>query len=293
MKITGLTIIRNAIINDYPIVEAINSILPVVDEMIVSIGRSEDETVQLIEGIASPKIKIVFSDWDMSLRKDGKVLAVETNKAMQHVSANTDWIFYIQADEVVDEKYHPAIIAATKKYALNKKVEGLLFKYLHFYGTYDYVGDSRKWYNCETRIIRNDKKITSFRDAQGFRKDEIKINVVPIDAFVYHYGWVKSPQQMKAKQKNVCRYWAEDGEALNAFLAAPDFFDFNEFDSIKKFTGTHPTVMQQRISNQNWKIELDTRKKKLSFKDRLLYRFEKLTGKRIFAFKNHRIISGN
>jgi len=35
MKISGFTIIRNAVMNDYPVLEAIQSILPVVDEMVV------------------------------------------------------------------------------------------------------------------------------------------------------------------------------------------------------------------------------------------------------------------
>src|SRR5674476_493315 len=116
MKITGVTIIRNAVKNDYPIVEAINSILPMVDEMIVSIDRGEDDTEQLIKGIVSDKIRIVYSNWDMGLREGGKVYAVETDKAIAHVSADTDWIFYIQADEVIHEKYHAAIIEAAKKY---------------------------------------------------------------------------------------------------------------------------------------------------------------------------------
>ncbi|MBI1780261.1 MAG: glycosyltransferase family 2 protein, partial [Sphingobacteriales bacterium] len=146
MKISGFTIIKNAVINDYPIVEAIQSILPVVDEMVVSIGDSEDSTEQLIQSINSPKIKIVHSVWDPSLRKGGKILAVETDKAFQHISPAADWAFYIQGDEVLPEQYHAAVRAAAEKYKDDKRVDGLLFKYLHFYGSYDYVGDSRKWY---------------------------------------------------------------------------------------------------------------------------------------------------
>lgn len=290
MKITGVTIIRNALKNDYPIVEAINSILPIVDEMIVTVDRGEDNTEELIKSIPSPKIKIVFSDWDMNLRQGGKVLAVETDKVLRLVSADTDWIFYIQADEAVHEKYHRPILDAAKKYKDDIAVEGLLFKYLHFFGTYDYIGDSRKWYRHETRIIRNNKNITAYRDAQGFRKGKVKLDVALIDAYIYHYGWVKSPEQMKAKQKNVSRFWIEDNEALTGYLASEDFFDFNEFDSLEKFTGTHPAVMQQRINKQNWKLNLDISKKKFVLKDRLLYWFEKRTGKRLFSFTNHRII---
>ncbi|MES1222992.1 MAG: glycosyltransferase family 2 protein, partial [Bacteroidota bacterium] len=165
MKITGFTIIRNAIINDYPVVEAIRSILPVVDEMIVSIGQSEDDTEGLIKSIDTNKIRIVHSFWNTSLHKGGEVLAIETNKAMQAISPEADWLFYIQGDEVVHEQYHNAILEAASRYKDDTRVEGLLFKYLHFYGTYNYVGDSRQWYNREVRIIRNNRGITSYKDA--------------------------------------------------------------------------------------------------------------------------------
>ena len=172
MKTAGFTIIRNAVMNDYPIKEAILSILPLVDEMIVLIGNSDDDTEALIRSIPSTKIKIHHSTWDPSHFTGGKILAVETDKALRLIAPEFDWAFYIQADEVIHEKYHPAIREALLKFKEDKKVEGLLFRYLHFYGTYDYVGDSRKWYNKEIRIIRNNKKISSFRDAQGFRINE-------------------------------------------------------------------------------------------------------------------------
>lgn len=225
MKISGFTIIRNAILNDYPIVEAIRSVLPMVDEMVVLVGKSDDDTEGLIRNIADPKIKIYHSEWDMRLRSGGKVLAVETNKAFQLIDPSSTWAFYIQADEVIHEKYQPAIMEACKKYASDTRVEGLLFQYLHFYGTYDYVGDSRKWYDHEVRIIRNDKKITAYKDAQGFRVGDRKLWVKPIDACVYHYGWVKSPEQMMRKQKNVSQYWHDDN-SLQKVLASPDSWDF-------------------------------------------------------------------
>jgi len=218
------------------------------------------------------------------------VLAIETDKAFQHISPDADWAFYIQADEVVHEKYHPVILEAAKKYKDQKEVEGLLFRYTHFYGTYNYVGDSRRWYNREIRIIRNDKNIHSYKDAQGFRKDGRKLFVKLIDAHIYHYGWVKSPKQMHQKAKNIGKFWRTD-EEWEQFLTASDFWDFNnEYDSLVKFTGTHPAVMQERIKNQNWKIELDISKKRFSFKERLLYFIEKLTGKRLFDYKNYKIL---
>lgn len=290
MKITGFTIIRNAVVNDYPVVESISSILPVVDEMIVLVGDSQDETENLIRSINSTKIIIHRSVWDPSLTEGGAVLAAETDKAFHLISPDTDWAFYIQADEVVHEKYHDAIRKAAAQYKDDKRVDGLLFKYLHFYGTYDYVGDSRRWYNREVRIIRNDKTITSYKDAQGFRRNGKPINVKLIPAYVYHYGWVKNPRKMQEKRRNMIDLW-QNKTGENQEIVKADMFDFSEdIDSVEKFDSTHPTVMQKRIAEQNWTVKLDLDKKKFSLKDRLLYWYEKKTGIRLFDFKNYRII---
>lgn len=289
MKIAGFTIIKNAVVNDYPIVEAIASILPVVDEMIVSIGDSSDETVQLIRNIPSDKIKIVHSTWDPNVRKGGEILAIETDKAFQQIGAGFDWAFYIQGDEVVHEKYHAAIRQAAEQYKDDKRVEGLLFNYLHFYGTYDYIGDSRRWYNKEIRIIRNDKSIRSYKDAQGFRKHGEKLQVKLIDPYIYHYGWVKNPHTMLQKKKNIIQFWSEQQTEAEE-LAAQEIFDYSDYDSLQKFTGTHPAVMLPRIATRNWQVNLDVSKKKFSFKGRILYWFEKKTGIRLFDFRNYKMI---
>jgi hypothetical protein len=218
------------------------------------------------------------------------VLAAETDKAFHLISPDSDWAFYIQADEVVHEQYHEAIRKAAAQYKDDKRVDGLLFNYLHFYGTYDFIGDSRRWYHREVRIIRNDKTISAFQDAQGFRRNGKLINVKPIPASVYHYGWVKNPKKMQEKRRNMIDLW-QNKTGENREILDVDVFDFNEdIDSLERFSGTHPNVMQQRIANQNWTVELDLSKKKFSLKDRLLYWFEKKTGIRLFDFKNYRII---
>jgi glycosyltransferase involved in cell wall biosynthesis len=291
MFVSGFTFVRNAIKFDYPIVEAITSILPVCDEVIVAVGNSDDDTLGLIKSIDSPKIKIIETVWDDSLREGGKVLAVETNKALAAVSPDADWCFYIQGDEVVHEQYLPAIRKAMQDNLDDSKVEGLLFKYLHFYGSYQYVADSQKWYRQEIRIIRNKQKITSYRDAQGFRKeDDKKLNVKWIEAYMYHYGWVKSPEIQKEKLKNSIDFWAKSEVANSVKKHLEENFDYSEIDSLTTFSGTHPAVMQARLERVNWQFDFDIQEKKLSFKNRVRVFVEKLTGWRIGEYKNFRVV---
>ncbi|MFN3316023.1 MAG: glycosyltransferase family 2 protein, partial [Raineya sp.] len=163
MKVSGFTFIRNALTYDYPIVEAIQSILPICDEVVVAVGKSEDDTRNLIESMCPEKVKIIDTIWDDSLREGGKVLAIETNKAFQAISPDTDWAFYIQGDEILHEKYLKTVEKAMQEYLNNPKIDGLLFHYLHFYGSYDYVATSLNWYNKEIRVIRNNKNIYSYK----------------------------------------------------------------------------------------------------------------------------------
>lgn len=289
MKVTGFTFIRNAIKFDYPIVEAITSILPICDEFVVALGNSDDDTRTLIESINSTKIKIIDTIWDDTLREGGRVLAVETDKAFDAISTDTDWCFYIQGDECLHEKYLPIIKNAMQENLNDKNVEGLLFNYSHFYGSYDYIGTSKRWYRKEIRVIRNIKNIRSYKDAQGFRIDGRKLNVKQIDASVYHYGWVKHPSKQQDKQKNFNKLWHDDQWMKNNI---PDVneFDYSQVDGLKLFNGTHPAVMKNRINAVNWKFSFDPTKMKVPFNYRVANIIESLTGYRIGEYKNYKII---
>ncbi|MDD4829109.1 MAG: hypothetical protein PHE13_01250 [Bacteroidales bacterium] len=288
MKVVGFSFIRNAIKFDYPIVEAIKSILPICDEFIIAVGKSEDNTKELILSINSEKIKIIDTIWDENLRQGGRVLADETDKAFNQISG-ADWAFYIQGDEVIHEKYLRIIKDSMEKWKDDKSVEGLLFNYTHFYGSYDYVGDSRRWYRKEIRILKPSKEISSYQDAQGFRINDRKLRVKPIDAWVYHYGWVKSPFNQQEKIKYFNSLW-HDEDWIRRNIAPTDKFDYSSIDSLKFFNGTHPEVMQERVKRINWKFDFDPTIKNFGQKAKILHKIEDLTGWRIGEYKNYKII---
>lgn len=270
MKVTGFSFIRNGIKLDYPIVEAIQSILPICDDFVVSVGNSDDDTFTLIKSIDPQKIRVIETIWDDSLRENGAVLAVETNKAFQAITKDSDWAFYIQGDEVIHEKYLPVIQEAMLNYKDDNRVEGLLFNYQHFYGSYDYLGASNSWYKEEIRVIRNDKTIYSFKDAQGFRKgDNEKLKVIAIPAYVNHYGWVKDPRAMQQKQESFHKLWHDD-EWMEKNVAKAEAFEYEKHVSqLTRFKDSHPKVMEERLKRVNWKFDFDISMSKRSTKDRL------------------------
>ena len=289
MKVSGFTFVRNAIKYNYPLVESIRSILPLCDEFIVAVGNSDDDTRNLVLSIGDPRIKIIDTIWDDSLRQGGRVLAQETDKAFDAISPDSTWAFYIQADEVVHEKFLPEIRAAMQKHAGDLKVEGLVFNYLHFWGSYNYVGDSRQWYRREVRIIRNDRQIRSYLDAQGFRKNGKKLRVAKVDASIYHYGWVKPPQLQQAKQQSFHRYWHSDSW-IEKKIPRTDEYDYGRMDFLVPFSGSHPMVMQNRIMAQDWEFKPVKIKYRSSFKALFLRFIEKHTGWRVGEYRNYKIV---
>ncbi len=270
MHVTGFTFIKNALLYDYPIVEAITSIIDLCDDFVVAVGDSEDQTLELIKGIHPKKIKIIHTTWNKELKTGGKVLADETNKALKAVSEKADWCFYIQGDELVHERFHPNIKNAMLRHLNDSKIDGLLFDYTHFYGSYDYVGTSSRWYKNEVRIIKNNRGVYSFGDAQGFRKTgNQKLKVAKANAQIYHYGWVKDPKAMQQKQENFHLLWHDQKWLDQNIEKGPVFHYEKHIASLDEFKESHPKVMQKRIAEKNWTFDYDIRFNRTSFKDRV------------------------
>jgi hypothetical protein len=272
------------------VVQAILSVLPVCDEFVIAVGDCTDNTLELIEGIGSPKIKIIHTIWDESIREGGRTFAQETDKAYAAISKDTDWAFYIQGDECVHEKYLPVIKKAMEENLNNENIEGLLFKYLHFYGSYDFIASSRRWYRNEVRILKFHPQIRSYRDAQGFRKNGRKIKVKPMDAYIYHYGWVQPPAGLGNKVRNFNKFYHEDSW-IQEHLPENVEFDYGNADRLIRFQDNHPQVMQKRIEVGNWTFKVDPTilKKKMSLRRRILQKIEDLWQWRIGEYKNYKI----
>ena len=121
MKISAFTYVRNGKTFGYPFIESIKSLMPIVDEYIVVIGDSTDGTREAVEKIGDDKIKIVDTIWDDNLRKGGKVFAQQANIGLDNTSVDSDWLFHLQADEVIHEKDFPVILKSLEENLSNKK----------------------------------------------------------------------------------------------------------------------------------------------------------------------------
>ncbi len=291
MKISGFSMVKNAESLFFPIKEAIESILPIVDEFVLALGDNlpEDKTEEIIASITSPKLKVVRTVWDLNKYPNGTENAHQTDIAKSYCSG--DWLFYVQADEVIHEKYHQEILKQCSTYLDDKQVEAFLFKYKHFWGDFDHYHYAHNWYKHEIRIIRNTPEIHSWESAQSFRripdfnevdyrqqKGTYKLKVILLEAYVYHYGWVRPPHLMQKKKKALDTIHKGAKRVDDLYKDQADEFNYGPLGKLSKFEGSHPKVMQEWIKKLDWKDQLNY-SKEIKNKERPQHKHEKLKTK--------------
>ena len=312
MKISGFSFVRNGDKLYYPIEESIRSILPLCHEFIIAVGKGDkdDHTREKIVAIGEPKIKIIDTVWEEKYFKKGILNALQTDIAKARCSG--DWLFYLQADELVHEKFLPVIEKRCQQLLNRKQVEGLLFGYKHFWGDYDHYQNGHGWYPHEIRIVRNHEDIHSWQSAQSFRRFDYyenprqeagthKLKVTRVDAEIYHYGWVRPPHLMQNKKQALDSvHWGRK-KAEAHYAKAPKTFDYGPLNLLAAFEGSHPKVMKKRMARMDWQDKLQysgqsnvSRKahKHERPKYRILSWLEKTfnSGRQIGGFKNYLLL---
>lgn len=284
--ISGFTLVRNAIKLDFPVEASIRSILPICDEVVVNVGRSEDDTLELVRSIADPKIRIIETEWDMTRRNT--VLGHETQRAMR--ACRHPWGVYIQADEVLHERGAAELAEAIRRHDEDPRVEGLLVRYLHFYGGFDTIATHRRWYRREVRAVRLDPAldIRPYQGAQGFRvgPEHRRIRARLTGASMYHYGWARPAQALREKR--------ELGKTMYPWRDASEERPLLEWiPGMRAFDDTHPAVAREWIEARRHDPD------RLVAPPRFRWRFlryylsgaiERLTGVRVFEFRNYEMV---
>src|SRR5438128_621770 len=128
---------------------------------------------------------------------------------------------------------------------------------------YDYPVVESYWstnpwfYHKAVRIIRNNGEVESCGDAVGFHfkatgqylQSGPRQWLAPSSGRVFHYGWVKDPKTMLAKKQEMTTVYHGDAPPPSeAKLYTKDTFEFEDYDILKEFSGTHPAVMRARIA---------------------------------------------
>lgn len=289
MTISGFSFIRNGNRLAFPFTESLRSLLPLCDEVVVAVGDSDDGTRESVESLGAQHLRIIDTVWDEQVRTDGLILSQQTNVAL--AACKGDWCIYLQGDEVLHEEDYSLLRKAINNAAQDERVEALLFRWKHFYGSYQYTGVGRQWYRREIRAFRNSGTVLSWGDAQGFRTKNPdgsirKLRACQTEARIFHYGWVRHPRVQSAKQLSFNRLYHDDLWVQQNVPSAEEF-EYGCYETAQ-YNGTHPAIMQQRIErDREWTSRYDaSRAKPRPLLVSVLDSIEKLTGLRIGEYKN-------
>ena len=274
MKVSAFTFIKNGQLLGYPFIQSIKSVLPIVDEFIINVGLGEDSTLDEITNIHDPKIRIIQSHWNDNMKDRGFVYGQQ--KMVAQYNCTGDWAFYIEGDEIYHENDLDKIYMSMKESLSNPDIEALIFDFYHFYGNGNSYLDSPGWYRTEARIIKNSLRTYAPDGLFWVVLDSNKNGRYPrakhTGARCYHYGWVRSENQMNLKSEKVQKYWGGSAKKI----------DYSKMDQsiIKKFQGTHPKIIQDWLPNDVELFQVDpsyklTKKQK---KHRIMIFFEKMFG---------------
>ena len=285
MKVSGFTFLRNGQMLGYPFVESIKSILPIVDEFVVALGPCEDETQKMLEAIGDQKIRILHTQWNEVMQDRGYVYGQQ--KMIAQFNCTGDWAFYLEADEVVHEDDLPKIVEAMERYKNDERVEALLFDYLHFYGNKNSYLDSPGWYRRAPRIIKNSLRSYAPDGLFWLILEKNKKGRYPhaalTGATMYHYGWVRSEEQMNLKSQKVQKYWNKRHSRIDYSQIDPDI--------IKEFKGSHPKVVEEWLPDAEgiFKADPNHRLSRKEKKHRIMKRLEDLFGIEV-SKKHYRLV---
>jgi hypothetical protein len=276
VSISAFTFIRNGVELGFPFEASIRSLLPLVDEFVVAVGRGNDDTLARVQAIGDPKIRVIETIWNERMADRGFVYAQQ--KMIAQYACTGDWAFYLEGDEVVHEDDLPAIRASVEKHHNNPEVEALVFDYRHFYGSAQWVSVSPGWYRRECRLIRN--TIRSYApDGQYWlvtteHKKPRNPKAALAHAHIFHYGWIRRNEDMQKKLDQVSKYWANSTTMQ---------IQYSQFDAraLQAFKGTHPAVVKEWLltgAEQELRIDPAYQPTSKENKYHLMRRIELLTG---------------
>lgn len=294
MSISCFSFIRDGVRLGYPFEESIRSALPLCDEFVIAVGHSDDGTLERLQAMNEPRLRLIPTQWNEACRTHGFVYGHQ--KMIAQFNCSGAWAFYLEGDEILHEADLATIRAATEHYQEDREVEALVFDYFHFYGDAQHVHLPPATYRRAARIIRNDVRSIApdglywavIKDQTWYGSRNKRRTRYPRSAAVnvpiYHYGNARHARYLLAKAETGNQYWEKD-----VFYGVYGDVDHQ---AIAPFTGEHPSVVRawlQTHANPSFTINPGYRVSSRERKHRILRRLESRFGLD-FSKRHFRII---
>lgn len=228
--ITGVTLIRNGNQLRYPWKLTIKSLLATCDKVIVNCDPTDDNTFEELKLIAGyhPKIKIFLSRWDMSNTGNGSMLATEVNKVLPQV--DTEWIMYLQADELIhedDAEYYKNLTSTVPP-----QISQIEMLRTYFWGRLN-----QRYTPNEIYLGRLFRLGTHIVGGDGMHLVRLMGEVYRSNKMIYHYSRMGTEQEITERVRNLDRLFHDEKEVA---LMKP--FSYNDVppNDVMIWEGSHP-----------------------------------------------------
>lgn len=245
MRIFGFSLIRNGVQYDFPFVESLKSLQPLVETIYLAVAKSDDSTEAVVADLDF--VQVIPTIWDDKHKAEGgQILSQQTNIALNEArkrhSAKDDWGIYLQADEVLLESEYDQLRADISEANANG-YDAISLRYIHFWQHPDQFAFRKRWYPQEIRIVKLSSKIESWGDAQSFRNCQ---KTFESNVSVFHYGHVREPEAYKEKMRAVMDWWHKADEITRMYKRNKRR---DVYERTLNYLGPHPRTMQKRVNS--------------------------------------------
>jgi len=250
-KLCGVTLIKDGVKYDYTFKECILSLLECCDYTIVAYVESEDNTLEILESIDSPFLKILrLTNKDWNFYNDQRRLSYITNTAIKEAeNLGFDYVLNVQSDEIVLPESYDII-----RKALYDNSEGYMIRRVNLWGTPNLqLNVPQEKLPCSNYVIRLAKvNYRSVDDAESIAVSECNINYAN-EIKIIHYGFVRDRKVMKARcinmQDNIFNMSNHDEKLDMADEFVPELW-FSEND-LMPIDFEHPPVMKEWVEKRS------------------------------------------
>lgn len=243
-QIGGTLIVHNAIERDYCVEAALESLIPLVDEVVVIDASSTDGTADLLHSIkarAGIPFRIINVAW--SPNRLGRWLASLTNVAREALSS--PYHLNLQADEVFEDGHADEIRSAASSRL------PLIFRRLNFWFDNWHIAPPGKV--CGHQCIRSAASdIPSVGDAEqlGARPP-----VRQAQTRIFHYGFIRRADGFVTKTKEMQQAFFNTVDPI--VLKIPDYgmkalLESVPMQNLLGFVGAHPKVAHKWLSERGF-----------------------------------------
>jgi len=254
--------LHRAVEFDYPYIEALQSVLPIADEVHVVVHPSGDGTEEQLGKLAwehRPKIHLHEWEWWQPARKE-KCLADATNYGIEQCAGV--WHLALQADEVVHESQLEALLALCRQ----DEYPWVEFERLNLYGTFDGYNTNRGRWPCSVvRLAKRDlyPHICSYDDAThlGIPKGYDERETPRLDArgqvALWHYSYTRTGRAFVERQASMARLYGLNPDPVVEAHRAEERVDWWKTVPRAEFAplpSEHPQVMREWVEARRERV---------------------------------------